>query len=38
MIKKHKESVEVKTRKENQKNAELSNPRKAWKVYKREGI
>jgi len=36
MTKKHKESTEIKILKENQK--ELPNPRKAWKVYKREGL
>ena len=37
MIKKHKENVEIKMLKENQKKAELSNPLKAWKIHKKEG-
>jgi len=37
MIIKHKESIEIKMLKENQKKAELSNHRKAWKVHKKEG-
>ena len=38
MIKNHKECVEVKTFKENRKNAELFNPIKPWKVHKKEGM
>jgi len=37
MIEKHKESIEIKILKENQKNVELSNPLKAWKTHKKEG-
>jgi len=37
MMKEHRENVEVKMMKENQKKAELSNPLKAWNGYKKEG-
>ena len=37
MIIKHKESIEIKMFKKNQKKAELSNPLKAWKTHKKEG-